>query len=394
MSFATDLFNNPKQNEKNHLPSNLQTEIHKFGSDGFPKSQSLRMPPVNRFNYIRVKPHTTLQTTLFNIGNQTDYIIGNLSGYCERAQLEIEINVINNPVTLFNELLIDRIEILASGNIIQTIRDYNLYHGWLFKNNDETARTASSYNKNTSLVAQSLAVGFHRKYIDLDCFINQCEPKLNIIKNNNITVRIFWSNKGVTAGLNTDAQVQLCDILIKNQQLSMIAESLETQKKQSMLLKYRFLDPIKGADETIAMNASQQYNIRLTSLNGYVSHLIFHITSVGGAVDTFAQIDSFELLDAQNTIVGIKTSHEQAQLVSTEFPGVLQTLKPTVYCVPFSFPNLARLGNSAGGYKFCTQEILKIYTPSTWANGNYNVLVYAYQYATLSIDKGVVSVMK
>jgi len=394
MSFSQDLFNNPKANEKNHLPSDLKSEIHKFASDGFPKSQNLRMVPVNRFNIIRVKPHTTLQSVLFTNGNQTDYILSPVTGYAEKAYIEMEINVINAPVTLFTELLIDRIELIANGNIIQTIRDYNLYHSWLFRTNDETNRIARSFNKDTSLVAQALAVGFHRLYIELDCFINQTEPKLNVIKNNNITARIYWSSKGVTAGLNTNATVQLCDLIIKNQQLSMISENLETQRKGNMLLHYRFLDPIKGADETIAMNASQQYNIRLTSLNQYCSYLVFHIIEVGTAVDNFARIDSFELLDANNVIVGLKTSHEQANLVSLDFPGVLTTIKPNVYVIPFSFVQLSRLGNSSGGYKMNTLEILKIYTPSTWVNGNYNVLVYAYNYATLSIDKGVVSVMK
>ncbi len=394
MSFALDLINNPKQNEKNHLPSNLSQEVHKFGSDNFPKSQALRMPPLNRWNWIRVKPHTTLQSSLFVNGNQTDYILGNIPGYCEKAQLEFEINVVNNPVTLNMEFLIDRIEFHSNGNIIQTIRDYNLYHAWLWKSNDETARTAASFNKNTSLVSQALGVGFHRVYLEIDCLINQTEPKLNIIKNTNLTVRIFWSTKGVVAGLNSDAQVQLCDILIKNQQLSMMQESWETQKKQSMLLKYRFLDPLKAADETLVMNASQQYNIRLTSLNAASSFLVFHVSLVGAAPDTFSTIDSFELLDSSNQIVGIKTTHEAAQLCGTDFPGVLLTLKPNIYVVPFSFPNLARLGNQSGLYKFTTQEILKIYTPAGWVNGNYNVLIYSYNYATMQIEKGVVSVMK
>lgn len=391
MSFNNDLLNNPRVVEKQHLPSDTTMEIHKTGSDHFPLSQKLRMPPLNRFNWQRIKPQTQLNLALFTVGNQVDYYVN--SGYTEKLFLEVEVNVVNNPVTVNNEFLIDRIEIISNGNILSTIRDYNLYHAWLFKTYDQTVREIETSNKNISFVSQALAVGFHRFYIHLKSFVDGCQPKLNSIKSQ-LLFRIYFSDKGVVAGLNTDLQVSLCDILAQTQQLSNQLESLETQRKQSKMLKYRFLNPIRAASETVAMNASQQYNFRLTSLNSLSAYIIFHITAVGGDPDAFTQIDSFEFLDQNNVIVGLKTTHEMSRLVSLSLPGYLASVKKFMYVLPFSFITLAENGSQSGFYKMSTMEQIRIYTPSTWVNGNYTFEAYSYDYNTISIDKGVASVSK
>lgn len=390
MSFYNDLQNNPRSAEKSHLPSDVTAEIHVPGNDAFPKSQSLRLVPLSKFNVVRTKPQTQLQTTLFQDGNQVDYYIN--SGFTEKLWLEFEFNVVNAPVTLNLEFCIDRIEIISNGQILSTIRDYNLYHEWLFKSYEQTIREVPNNGKNTSLVAQPLAVGFFRKYLHLNCFIDSCEPKLNAIKGQ-LLFRIYFSSKGVT-GLTANCQVQLADILSETHQLSNMGESLENQRKSNRLLKYRFLNPIRAASETITMNASQQYNIRLTSLNSLSAFIIFHITPVASAPDVFSKLDSFELLDENNVIVGLKTSHEQSRIISHSLPGYLATLNENIYVVPFSYTALARKGCVAGLYKMTTKEQIKLYTSSTWVNGSYTVNVFSYDYNIINIDKGVASVSK
>lgn len=389
--FAMDLMNNPRIVEKQHLPSDTTREVHPISSDHFPSSQKLRMPPLNRFNNQRIKPQTQINLNLFTIGNQVDYYI--TTGYTEKLYLEVEANVVNAPVTLNVEFLIDRVEIISNGNILSTVRDYNLYHSWLFKTYDQSIRELPSYNKNTSFVPQSLAVGFHRFYIPLKTFVDNCQPKLNIIKGG-LLFRIYFSEKGVVTGLNTNVNVSLADIIAQTQQLSNQLESLESQRKQNKMLKYRFLNPIRAASETIAMNANQQYNFRLTSLNSLSAYLVFHITLVGNDPDDFAQIDSFELLDQNNVLVSLKTSHEQSRLVSLSLPGYIATLKTNIYLIPFSFPTMADNGSQSGFYKMTTMEQIKVYTSSTWTNGNYTFECYSYDYNTLILDKGVATVSK
>ena len=389
--FAMDLMNNPRIVEKQHLPSDTTREVHPISSDHFPLSQKLRMAPQNRFNNQRIKPQTQINLNLFTIGNQVDYYI--TTGYTEKLYLEVEANVVNAPVTLNVEFLIDRVEIISNGNILSTVRDYNLYHSWLFKTYDQSIRELPSYNKNTSFVPQSLAVGFHRFYIPLKTFVDNCQPKLNIIKGG-LLFRIYFSEKGVVTGLNTNVNVSLADIIAQTQQLSNQLESLESQRKQNKMLKYRFLNPIRAASETIAMNANQQYNFRLTSLNSLSAYLVFHITLVGNDPDDFAQIDSFELLDQNNVLVSLKTSHEQSRLVSLSLPGYIATLKTNIYLIPFSFPTMADNGSQSGFYKMTTMEQIKVYTSSTWTNGNYTFECYSYDYNTLILDKGVATVSK
>lgn len=392
MSFYSDITNNPRLVELQHLPKNVTEEVHKHGADNFPLNQQLRMVPLSRFNNIRVKPMTQLQSVLFTNGNQTDYYIN--AGYTEKIWFELELNIINAAVTLNVEWLIDRIEIISNhGHIISTIRDHNLYHSWLFKTYDETQRIAPSYNKNGSLVAQSLAVGAHTIYIPIWSFIDSCEPKLNAIKNQ-LLFRVYWSSNGVVAGLNTNATVVLADIICQTQQLSNMGESLETQRKQAKMLLYRIVNPIRASSETIAMNASSTYNFRLTSLNSMSAFLVFHISLVGAAPDAFTRADAYELLDENNVIVGLKTTHEQSRLVSLSFPGYLATLSSNIYVIPFSFPTLAIQGIQSGFYKMTTKEQIRIYTDAAWVNGNYTFNCYSYDYNTLHIEKGIASVSK
>ena len=391
MSFHNDLLNNPRLLDKNHLPSDTTTEVHKQHSDGFPVSQKLRMVPLNRFNHIRTKPQTQLQSVLFTVGNQVDYYLAN-PGFTERLWLEVECTIQNAAVTLNVEFLIDRVEIISNGNIISTIRDYNLFHNWLFKNYDQTAREAPIYNKNSSLVAQSLAVGAHRFYIPIHSFVD-LGIKMNAIKGG-LLFRIYFSNVGVVAGLNTNCLVSSCDIISQVQQLSNVGESLEIQRKQNKMLKYRFLNPIRACSETVAMNASQQYNFRLTSLNSLSAFIVFHVVAVGGLPTAFETIEAFELLDENNIIVGQKNNYEMTRLTSLSFPGWVNTLSPNIYVIPFCFTQLAKEGTSAGFFKMTTKEQIRIYTPSTWVNGNYKVEAYSYDYNVVHIDKGTVNVSK
>lgn len=383
--------NNPRTSEKSHLPSDINAEVHKTGSDAFPMSQQLRMVPLSKFNVIRTKPQTQLQTTLFQDGNQMDWFVN--SGFTERLWLEFEFNIVNAPVTLNLEFCIDRIEIWSNGQILSTVRDYNLYHEWLFKSYEQTIREVSNNNKNTALVPQALGVGFHRKYLHLNCFVDNTEMKLNTIKGQ-LNFKIYFSSKGVVAGLTTNCQVQLADILSETHVLSNAGESLESHRKQNKMIKYRFLQPIRAASETIVMNAGQEYNIRLTSLSGLTAFLIFHITAVGSSPDSFSKLDSFELLDENNVITGLKTTHEQSRIISQALPGYLATLNENIYVIPFAYTALARKGCVAGFYAMNTKQQIKLYSGAAWVNGNYTVNVFAYDYNIITVDKGVASLSK
>ncbi len=389
MSFYSDLLNNPNTAVKSHLPSNLNAEVHTHESNGYLTSQQLVLPPLNRFFWQRVKPQTNLPVTLFQNGNIVDIKLN--SSYTERLWLELEFNIVNAPVTLNLDFVIEKIDIWSGNTIISTIRDYQFLHSWLFKNYELTQRQATNANKNGSLVSQALPVGFYRKYIHLNCFVDSCQPKLNMIKDQ-ITLRIHFQDKGVVAGLTGNCAVTLCDVLAESQQL--MTENLETQRKASKMLKYRFLNPILACKESIVMNSGQTYNFRLTSMTSMTSHLIFHIRAAAALPDVFTQLEYFEFLNPNREVVGTKISHQLSRVISENTPGWLSTLNEAIYVIPFSFLNLANKGVQAGFWKFSTIESINVFTPSTWVNGNYTFECYGYEYNTLHIDKGVVSLSK
>lgn len=389
--FHQDITNNPRTAEKHHL-GNIYEEVHPTDSNGFPLAQSIKMPPLNRFNLNRIKPQSAVQTNLFTAGNQVDYYVN--TGYTEKLLLEINYSVVNAAVTLDLEFCIDRIEIISNGETLSTVRGVNLWHQWLFKSYDQTLREVVGTNKNTSLVAQSVAVGTgYSNYIHLWSLIDYVQPRLNSIKSN-FTIRIFFTSAGVTAGLNTNVNVVNCDLIAITQQLSGLGESLESQKKQNKMLKYRFLNPIRACSETRALAASSDYYFRLTSSNGLVGMIVFHLNLVGASPETFSALSSYELLDENNQIVGINIPNKLDVYVGESLVGYAKYLMPNCYCIPFSWVNMAIQGKQAGYYKTTTKEQLHIYTGAGFAPGNYTFEAYTYEYNVLNIDNGVAKLSK
>ncbi|MBP6425713.1 MAG: hypothetical protein KA278_08330, partial [Flavobacterium sp.] len=188
-----------------------------------------------------------------------------------------------------------------------------------------------------------------------------------------------------------------CDVIQITQQLSGALEALEQKRKSHGLFKFRFLNPVRIASQTLAMTASSQYDIRLTSANGLYAYLFFVIRTnpISSAnINSFLAIDSFELLDQDNTIVGIKTTNEMHKYDSLMFSGDILNSKQ-FYVVPFALSiEAANNGAQVGFYKFNTNEILRLYTPAGFANTSYRVDVYGYEYNVLKLNNGVLNVNK
>lgn len=389
--FNQDITNNPRSIDKHHL-GDIKQEVHPLAHNDFPASQDLKMPPLNRFNLVRIKPQTNLQGNLFTPGNQIDYYVN--TGYTEKLVLEINYNVTTAAVTPNFEFCIDRLEIISNGEILSTIRGINLWHQWLFKSYDQTIREVSTVNKNTSLVPQSVAVGNgYQHHIHLWSMVDYIQPRLNSIKSN-FLFRIYFTNAGIVAGNSNNITVTNCDIIAITQQLSGLGESLESERKMHRMLNYRFLNPIRADSETRALNPSSDYYFRLTSSNGLVAFIVFHLTPVGGAPDNFSQLASYEMLDENNTIVGINIPGNLDVYVGESFIGYAKYLFPNCYLIPFSFVNKAIQGCQTGYYKTTTKEQIHIYTGAGFAAGNYLFEAYTYEYNVLHVNNGTASISK
>lgn len=390
--FYSDIINNPKNINQLHLPSNTTAEVHPIASDGFPASQQTRMPPINRFNYLRIKPKTNIQAQLFTPGNQIDFEVA--TPYTEKLLLEFNLSVATAAVTANLEFCIDRLEIISNGIILSTLRGINLWHAWLFKSYDQTVREVSVNNKSTSLVPQSIAVGNNYIfYVHLWSFVDYIQPKLNAIKSN-LTFRVYFTDAGIIAGSAANITVNSCDIIAQTQQLSGMLESLETQRKLNRDIRYRFLNPIRACSETRALLPSSEYSFRLNSTNGLTSFIVFHLTTIGGNPDAFAQLNSYEFLDENNTIVGIQMPRQLQVYCSESFVGYASYLFPNCYVIPFGFVGMSLEGCECGFYKMTTKEQIKIYTDAAFVGGNYLFEAYTYEYNVLSLCNGSANIMK
>lgn len=393
MFYNTTALQNRASSMKNLLPMDSNAEIHRHGSDYFPMSQQIRSVPLNRFNFIRIKSLTQLQAQPFVNGSQMDFDLS--CGFTEKLLLELTLNITTAPVSLNLEYLIDRIEFLGAGdNILSTVRGQNLYHAWLTKKYDQSAREVSSVNKDINFVSQSIPVSNGNVfYIHLWSFIDYCQPKLDAIKNR-IKLRIYFSGNGIIAGSASNITATQIDLIAQTQQIAPSLDTIETNKKLNSCLKFRYLEPVRGASESRAMLPSTEYNFRLSSANGPCAFILFQLTPIGGLPDAFQEIANYEFLDSNNTIVGINTSKQLQQYVGDSLSGYISTIKPGMYCIPFAFPELALNGNSAGYYGLSTIEQIKILTPSTLVAGNFLFEAFCYSYQTIIIEKGVVSVQK
>lgn len=387
--FYQSASDNPKSVDKLHvLPAN--SEVHPINSNGFPASQDLKIPPLNRFNLVRIKPKTTLQSNLFSPGQQTDFVIN--SSYTEKLLLQINFNVTTAAVTLNPEFLIERMEIISNGQIVSTIRGNHLHMQWLFKSYDQVVRECGAINKNASLVPQSIAVGNNYQItMHLWSLVDQITPKINAIKSE-FTLKIYFTNVGIVAGTGT-VSVTNCDVLCLTQQLSSVGESLESQKLQNRLVHYRFLNPIRACFETRALTPNSDYFFRLNSSKGAVAFIVFTVNLIGAAPDSYTAVQSYEFLDANNVIVGINIPGNVDTYVGNSFPGYGKTLFPNMYCIPFGFPTLAIQGKSSGNYWTSSLEQLHLYFGNISA-GNHQIEITTWEFNVLHLEKGTLTLSK
>lgn len=398
MSFSSNIEQNIKNVDKEHLPKNLIPEIHSHGANHYKNSQQLMLPPMNKFGgQIRSKPQSGFnQASLISGQGQLDFHL-NSSGFVEKLLLEMEITVANAAVTIIPHYLIDRIELLSSeGNIISTIYGDVVYTNKIHKTLEEATREREIENLDANYNGVSIPVGQKRIVLHIPTFLDGTQMKLSVIRSK-LIARVYFSSLGVTSGLATNITVSLCDIIQHGQQLSGQLEALENQRKMHGIFNYRFLNPVRVASQTIAMVASNYYDIRLTSANSMSAFLLFLVRPnpiTSGNVNTFQAIEYFELLDKDNTIVGLKTSNEYHKVLSKSFAGDIFNFK-NIYVIPFAISiTAANSGSQTGFYSFTSNEIVRIYMPANLVAGSYRVDCYSFDYNKLSLNEGSLSVSK
>lgn len=391
MSFALNIEQNFKNTDKEHLPKNLVPEIHQHDkNNGYKNSQQLVLPPICK-NFIRSKPQSGFNQANLISGNGTLDFFLNSSGFVERIFLEMELTISNAAVTIIPHYLIDRVELLSSeGNIISTIYGDIVYASKIHKTLEQHNREKEVENLDANYNGVSIPVGNKRIIVHIPTFLDGTQMKLSAVKSK-LIARIYFSNLGVTAGSAANISVSLCDIIQQTQALSGQLESMETHRKLTGMHNFRFLNPVRVASQTIAMTASNYYDIRLSSANSLSAFLLFVIRPspiTGANINSFVQLDFMELLDRDNNVVSLKTSHELHKISSKSFEGDIFNFK-NIYVIPFAISVTgANAGQQTGFFSFSSNELIRVYTRSDLVAGSYRLDCYSFDYNKLSLTDG------
>lgn len=399
MSFYTDVESNPKMNQLTHVPKNIREMTADKGTIQY----KTVLPPMCYFGGIqRVKPQSSFNTTnLFTSGSQLDYWLS-FNGFLEQLRLELKLEVNSlaaNPLTIVGPYLIDRIELYDTNqNIMQTIYADCLFLQRINYSNDKSKfeNNAESVNNITYLgisgIAASAKVNLN---LNIPCALTDAQLKGNII-DGRILVRVYFSANGVTSGAATDLYCNSADIIAHCEQLSGSLESREVLKKKSSNLHYRVLNPVRVASHVISnAQPSSQYDIQLvsgTQLSAYLMFIVRPSPINSTNIQSLVQGLTFEMYDASMTLVGItQTPESNRYIVGQKFGGDIlnSSLGGGIYLLPFSInPHKSHMGNQEGFYQLTQKEVIRIYTTSTLAPGNYIVDIYSLDYAEMISDKG------
>ena len=394
-----------KSKDPNHVADDQHVYDH--GRDQFPLN-TVKTPIQNTFaSRIRNKPQSGLSNFLVSNNGQTDYQLNGL-GFTNTLQLDLIIqNTIPGPtgpsgnINVLPARLIDRVEYYSteSNNLLATVYGSEIYLGKIHESYDYLYRIALAEGINPATFGGvSLAAGATQEFIlHLPSFIDSCNGlKLNALSAP-LRLRIYWSQYGTDTPAN--CSIIQADILSVGTLFDSDVESEENTRRKGSVMKYRFPIGNRVCMQSIAnMAANGQYDVLLSSANGYYSHFVIYIEPSPLAysnLTSFPPVYSLQLLDANGVIVGIEMTDLLLRTHgSLQFAGwMLNTNSglPGLYVIPF-FEGPASVilgGSSTGGYIFRGVETLRIKTPSTWpATATYTVNVLGFNYGTLMTSYG------
>ena len=378
--------------KNNFLYGNSKINSHSK-QDGYnmKDTQMVKVPHwVNLFaGFSRRKPKTTISNALLQSNLQIEFEINSLGNLMETV-FEFTIRENNTGASRFNVYdLFDRIEIEHDGKIFRTLYDAEIkIRQYLFQDINERKRKGPLEGVDGSMIALSptIAQNTQKKlYAQVNIF-EGTQIDLRQLKGD-LIVRVYLNAAAdvVVTGTSSDLTLVQFDLLMK--QLS-CGPKPSSEKKD-----YRDIHYVRNI-ETKALNASSNYDIKLTNFDKPSSYLLFFIRPTpltNNNIPNFQQIEKFELLDSNNNIISSLTYEDQyaryylSQMFDGHIFDVTNAYQYT-YVIPFSVdPEATHSGSALGSMQFTGDEILRIYTPSGWSNGNYRIDIYSAEYRHVQV---------
>lgn len=387
---------NHKYDVNHHAPPSSKKDLFPVvkGDHGYhPASEGIKLPPVSLFSgWTRLKSNSSISNNLITSSQGQIEFDLRYNGKAFEHYMEIELaenGTGDSTLNIYN--LIDYIELLSpdDGTVLQTIYDYYMLLGDnLFMSQEQLKKRARilGFDETTFLpVANTIPQsGTRTFYLPIPLFRSSpvelrhfCRP---------LILRIYTKSaaNAVNSGTSSDLTLNSWDIIVKQLPLPL--------KRPTVDVKHRYVH-YQRVIETTTFNANTYTDVRLTSLHGQSAYLMFFIrpqSVVNENFTAFQKIDKFELRDPQNNIISAIQHTDQFQdILRDEADGELLNLAAydNVYFLSFCLDpqSVYHRGASNGSMNFLSDELLRVYLPAGWVNGQYRIDIISAELNTMCI---------
>jgi len=268
--------------------------------------------------------------------------------------------------------------------------------GYLAMSSDNERMTGYQYITNTApttfQLAGNIAAGALVTYnIPLSLsFLVQLDFFIGNLNESGLTIEVYSRGPGVyITGAVDDITLNASHLRLDAEYYSSEASDAKLAEQKSKAHQWKFLNTAHQT-QSIAMTASNIYNIQLVSLNGLVPFVWFILrqSTTGSGLTTGTQITNFEWRDSHNTSIqnGVLTRDAIARFEygTREFNSVFfqnNYVYPTCF-VPRPMDLIQNLCNT--GFQYLENSFLNITAAST---ATVTVDVYAVRWSILQLTK-------
>lgn len=355
--------------------------------------------------FVQVSPSTAISSNVLN-GNSLDFRIENPIDRIGSAYIRIDWSnssgaafVHSGPTAMW----IQQVQIYANNGSTLLYQTNDPVQNWLIssilmsRNEHETTaalRGTSAVYATSTISEPDGSSGSY--YIDLSPNFWRSTKLRTYCIDGNLLVRIKFQESAniITSGswTTTAVNLELSGYMEDEQQKKLLIQRAEKPKVFSYYAPQRHT-------ETLTLNASTQYQIRMSGINGWVNQLFFVLRPIALSTTpagqfSFIRPDFFDILDPQSkSLTGFKnqTSRDMVMLYSHLYDN--QFINNTAACVySFSQTPVADVKNGSfnGGVYMEGYHLLQFNTDALLITGSYQVLIYAMCNESLIIEKALV----
>lgn len=378
-----------------YLVKNFIDELSEFDSGASAKFQhsSIRVPP---------------QSNLSNIFNgsvqQLDYQVNRDSIVCHFDKMCLRLTITNtgaNAATLLaSHFMIDYVEILMGGGLIETIYSQHLFYNELYLAADDEEvynnRNLHAFQGGIQGTAYTgptnLAAGASRTfYVEIPCVFTRTKSFIPAIAQT-ITTRVHFAPLAITsASLATTIVLTDADLLIEGKQYDDVI-------RNKLLARYKTYDhvmPYYQPQRTFisgqTISATSKSQVKLTEFGGFASsQVVVFLVSAGATREALYNFSATQKLDILRNGTPVSSFSDQpSDWILQQMTHLFNTTavsSQNIYVIPQScYPvEAADIGLQRGSVFMTNNDVLEIQAA---IQNTYDVYVLCYRFCNITITK-------